>query len=331
MNFPDELCESCHDLPVKSIVTSDEPEHPYHLCQGCAHRLTTFSLRPLEWFRLAALHGPSQYYLSDDFYFYNGIAQAPRETVLSPELFPAPTLEQAMENLETLIDYAMTQHHLLLEDETLNALGRQNKQMLLASLQKRVVNTQSVEIEAQSYEICAAVLERDAENWIRSRWEVYHPVTFFALSVASATCLPFEEGFHRVVERLEAMPQKEMRVACSVLAYFRTEKTLDWLEAHVSSPVTDSWGKLAAVSQLSWRRVATWLDRGRPLSLVALDALKACGRYDTPLLKKFTPKLLEPSTKETMTAKLEQYAIQDAVPRIKQNVTTIINSWESIL
>jgi hypothetical protein len=290
-----------------------------------------FSLRPLEWFRLAALHGPSQYYLSDDFYFDHGVAQAPREPVLSPELFPAPTLQQAAENLEVLVDYAITCYDLLFKEELLTVMRQQNKHLLLISLQRRVADTQSIEVEAKTYEICAAVVEREAEDWIRSRWQVYHPAIFFALAIASATCLPFEEGFHRVVEKLEAMPQKEMRSSCLVLAYFRTERTLDWLEAHISSPITDSWGKLAAMSQLSWKRVAMWLDQGRPLSLVALDALKACGRYETPLLKKFVPKLLEPATREAMTTKLEQYAAQDSTPRVKQNVTTIINLWNNIL
>lgn len=331
MNFSAMLCESCHNLPVESIIASDEQEHPYRLCQDCAHRLLTFSLRPLEWFRLAAIYGPSQYYLSDDFYFDNGIAQAPQEPVLSPELLPFPALEQAAENLETLIDYAMAHHNLLLEEEIMDMLRQQNRQLLLASLQYRVANARSSEIEAQAYEICAVVLERSAEDWVRSRWEVYHPSAFLALAVASASCLPLDEGFQRVVEKLEALPQKEMRTACSVLAYFRTEKTLDWLETHVGSPITDSWGKLAAMSHLSWKRVALWLDRGRPLSLVALDALKACARYDTPLLKKFTPKLLEPAMKETMIAKLKQYAVIDSAPRVKQNITTINNSWESIL
>ena len=331
MDFPDTLCASCHDLPIENIIPSDEPESPYRLCQACAHRLITFSLRPLEWFRLAALHGPSQYYLSDDFYFDNGVAQVPREPVLSPEIFPAPSLEQAAGNLEILIDYALTRHYILFEEELLNVMRQQNKQLLLISLQKRVANTKSLEIEAKTYEITSATLERDAETWIRSRWEVYQPRIFFALAVASASCLPPEEGFHRVVEKLEAMPQKETRISCSVLAYFRTEKTLDWLETHVSPPITDSWGRLAAVSHLSWKRVSAWVDRGRPLSLVALDALKACARYDTPLLKKFMPKLLEPGKKEIMTEKLEQYMVHDPVPRVKQSIATIINSWESIV
>jgi hypothetical protein len=324
-------CEACHSAPIECRIDSDEPEQPYLLCEQCAHRLLMFSLRPLEWFRLAAIHGPSQFYLHDDFYFFNGIAQVPREEVLFPELFPAPTLEEAAEDLETLIDYAMTGHHLAFEENTLDVLRNQNKLALLESLRERIASTHAVEIEAQAYEICASVLEREAEEWIRSRWDVYRPGAFYSLTAASATCLPFPEGFQRVIHELDTMTPREVRFSCSALAYFCAEKTLDWLEIHVSAPVTETWGRLAAVSQLSWVRVTKWLDQGRPLSLVALDALYACGHYDTPLLRKLAPKLLEPDTRERMTARLERYAAQDPVPRVQQKVAAITNQWDAIL
>jgi hypothetical protein len=324
-------CEACHHAPLECRIDSDEPEQPYLLCEQCAHRLLTFSLRPLEWFRLAARHGPSQFYLHDDFYFFHGVAQVPREEVLFPELFPAPTLEEAAEDLETLIDYAMTQHHLAFEEKTLDLLRKQNKSALLASLRERNAHPHAVEIEAQAYEICANVLEREAEAWIRSRWDVFRPSAFFSLAAASAACLPFQEGFHRVIHELNAMTQKEVRHFCSVLAHFRTEKTLDWLEMHVSPAVTDTWGRLAAVSQLSWVRVTKWLKQGRPLSLVALDALYACGHYDTPLLRKLIPKLLEPDTRERMTERLERYAADDPAPRVQQKVAAITSQWDAIL
>ena len=330
MSIPFNPCEACRSASIECHIDSDDPEQPYLLCQQCSQRLLTCSLRPLEWFRLAAIHGPSQYYLHDDFYFYNGVAQAPREQVLSPELFPAPTLEEAAENVETLIDYAMTQCLLALEENVFSALREYDRQTILVLLQQRVAHTHSVEIESQAYIICAHVIERDAEDWIRSRWDTYRIGVFVALAEASSSCLPFEEGFERVVQHLEMMTQKEIRTYCSVLVSFHTGRTLDWLEGHVSFPITDMWGKLAARSQFSWARATKWLDSGRPLSLVALDALYACGHDDTPLLRKFAPKLLEPDTRERMRAKLEQYAALDPVPRVKQKVTAIIRQWDSL-
>lgn len=331
MRIPFNPCEACRIAPIECNVDSDDPEQPYLLCQQCSQRLLTFSLRPLEWFRLAAIHGPGQYYLHDDFYFYNGVAQAPREKVLSPELFPAPTLDQAREHERTLIDYAMTQHHLALEEHVFSALRGYDRQTILALLQQRVAHTHSLEIESQAYIICAHIIGREAEDWIRSRWDIYRTGIFFALAEASASCLPLEESFDRVVQHLEMMTQREIRAFCSVLAYFHTTRTLDWLEGHVSSPITDMWGRLAAQSHFSWARATKWLDSGRPLSLVALDALHACGHNDTPLLRKFAPKLLEPDTKELVTATLEQYAALDPAPRVKQRVAAITRQWDSII
>ena len=37
--------------------------------------------------------------------------------------------------------------------------------------------------------------------------------------------------------------------------------------------MTDDWGRLAAQSRMSWPAARAWLERGRPLSLIALDAL----------------------------------------------------------
>jgi len=66
--------------------------------------------------------------------------------VLFPELFPVPTLEEVAEDLETLIDYAMTQHHLPYEEKTLDLLRKQNTSALLASLRERNAHPHAVDI-----------------------------------------------------------------------------------------------------------------------------------------------------------------------------------------
>jgi hypothetical protein len=52
---------------------------------------------------------------------------------------------------------------------------------------------------------------------------------------------------------------------------------LDWIERTIAQPklVAAFWGELAAKSGLTWPRAQRWLTSGRPLSLVALDALIA--------------------------------------------------------
>ena len=59
MSIPFNPCEACRIAPMECSVNWDDQEQPYLLCQQCSQRLLTYSLRPLEWFRLAAVHGPS--------------------------------------------------------------------------------------------------------------------------------------------------------------------------------------------------------------------------------------------------------------------------------
>src|SRR5258708_7754419 len=72
-----ELCQACQRTPVEVVVEEDDPTQPYRVCRACARRLHLHSLRPLEWFNLAAVHGQAKYLLHDDFYWDNGIAQQP--------------------------------------------------------------------------------------------------------------------------------------------------------------------------------------------------------------------------------------------------------------
>jgi hypothetical protein len=169
-----------------------------------------------------------------------------------------------------------------------------------------------------------------AGNWIRERWQSYHAETLFTLAQASASCLPFQEGYSRVLQALMDVPPQELVDACFALAWFRSEQTLDWLESYTTymvnswRHVAESWGRLAALSQFSWKRASKWLDAGRPLSLVALDALKALQRYDTRLLRNFSPTLIDPAPVGEIVAKLREYSEKDAVPRVEHAVTFII-------
>ncbi len=55
MDPEERRCEACRMRAVDDVIESDEPNQPYQLCSACAHRLQTLSLRPREWFHLAAL------------------------------------------------------------------------------------------------------------------------------------------------------------------------------------------------------------------------------------------------------------------------------------
>jgi hypothetical protein len=287
--------------------------------------LKTLSLRPLEWYNLASCHGPYQFLLHDDFYD-DGTGCQPEEDIVDAESFPAPTLEEVTDDLERLLDYARTRW--FIDEAIVEALGRHSKDSVLRSLQMREAFTHGLEV---AYEICARALGRTAEEWIRKEWESFTPALLHSLAEASAACLPREEGFRLAVNAIADVPQKELVRASLALSWFRSEATLDWIERNISDPLVEDWGRLAAVSNLKWERVAKWLASGRPLSLVALDALIACWHYNTPILKRFVPELLEPAPVDEMNAVLDEYLDRDSAPRVRKAVVAILGNWEHIL
>lgn len=321
-------CQACRSTPVEENVESDEPQKPFQVCRACTYRLQTFSLRPLEWYNLATIHGPYQYHLHSDFYDEDGTAYQSEEAVVDAELFPAPTLSQVAHDIELLLDYATTRW--LLEDTVVKALSLHSKDSVLSSLQKRVASNPDLDTRALAFGICARALGKMAEGFIRKQWESYTPDILYTLAEASAACLPSEEGYNLVEKAVANIPRKELVRASGALSWFRSESTLDWIERNISDPLVEDWGRLAAESNLKWERVARWLASGRPLSLVALDALIACCHYNTEILKRLAPKLLEPAPIDEMTAALYEYLDRDSAPRVRKAIEVIVDYWDEI-
>jgi hypothetical protein len=117
----DGWCEACRLAPAVDTIPDQDADPPYRLCAPCARRLRSFSLRPLEWFNLAAVHGPLRFHLHDDFY-WEGRAEQPEEPVKDPERYLLPTLKGVRDNLERLLDYATTRYSLMGEEAVLAAL-----------------------------------------------------------------------------------------------------------------------------------------------------------------------------------------------------------------
>jgi len=326
---PSYVCEACQQHPVQTVVESEEPQQPYRLCHSCADRLQKYALRPLEWFNLASVHSSSKYFLHDDFYSDDGVADQSDIPVEEPEKYPAPTLEQVAGNTERLIDYAMA--CFLLQEQVIQELRNHGRAAVLQSLIRRIETSHNLEIECRAYEICATVLQEMAEDWIRERWNQRATVAFHSLALAVANCLPNDEGVSLILHELERVQPQDRPYACTALARFRSPKALKWIETFIDYPVTDDWGRLAAVSRFSWNTIVTWLKRGRPLSLVAIDALYFCVKRDTKILKDCAPKLSEHDTVDNMIAALNQYAKTDPVPRVERRIGVILSNWDQIL
>ena len=94
---------------------------------------------------------------------------------------------------------------------------------------------------------------------------------------AVAGCLPIQEGFPLACEALSyrLAPHEAWQVRS--LVWFQSRRALDWIEANAPEKgITDQWGIVASVSELTWKDAEDWLSRGRPLRLIALDALTFC-------------------------------------------------------
>lgn len=315
-------CESCHTVgPTSAVEASDGP--PFRVCPRCARRLRTFSLRPWEWFNLAAAHGPGEFLLHSDFYDEDGIATAPELPVDEPERWPAPTLDDCAADLARLVQFAVTRP--ALEPHVVDALRAHAPEALLGHLQARVAGA-ALAVEARAHEICAEAVGARAGDWLRERWPRRHRRAWPSLVRAVAACLPQEDGLRLALSALDTGDRIDADRAAP-LAWFRSELILDWMEFRVRDAGTGDWGRLAAASRLSWGRVRSWLERGRPLNLVALDGLWRQLRPDTPLLVRIAPALSGPAPLDEMIPTLRAHALRDTAPRVRSAVEAIVREW----
>jgi len=318
-----QLCEACEQAKAETVEACDDAKEPYHLCSACHHRLHARSLRPREWYNLAKRHGWYQFLLHDDFYDEDGVADQPEETVERPKDFSAPSLVDVSNNARALLDFSITRWRLR-EDTVTAWLALRHSDVRLA-LSERFAATTNVAIRATVLEICALVLREHAEEFVRYAWGEYpDKVDLNSLAQASAACLPFREGFERVVSILSSLEDRQKRDAAFCLSYFHASETLDWIEQNIFEPITESWGYLAAASKIDWTRVESWFDRGRPLSLVAIDTLLAIANPQSPFLRAYKPRLLQPPKPERFKKTLTDYAARDRVPRVQQRIDALL-------
>ncbi|MFL0438485.1 hypothetical protein [Bacillus pumilus] len=84
------------------------------------------------------------------------------------------------------------------------------------------------------------------------------------------------------------------------------------------------------MSHPTWDRRKTWLDKGRPFSLIALETMAHCAKGNRPVLvEQYSPKILHTDKSEVENT-LNDYLQKDGVPRVKTNVSTILNNKEDI-
>jgi hypothetical protein len=334
-----EKCQSCRLRNVDVVDPQDNPDFPYLLCRGCHERLLGRCLRPLEYFNVKALHGET-YLLNEDFYDDDGTSEQPEYPVFDDHRLAFPKLREDTNDLEHLVDHSIVSF--LLKDKIIELLRNVPKDQLLGSLDRRLKDNQNNAYRI--FEVVAMVLGPFASQWVRTTVvdgfsHDEEDETISTYSKMLALCLPDGEGYDFCVEVLNTVStSKKLNGEVHNLIYFQDERALDWVEANIHRMGTlySSWGLVAAASKLSWERVVRWLDRGRPISLVALDGLYACSvTGDTsgaaPWFRQNPVRLLRPATIEEMNCVLREYLEKDNVPRTRNQIEFVTLNWDRIL
>ncbi|TQR26567.1 hypothetical protein C7Y46_04885 [Bacillus safensis] len=322
------LCEACQKNEMNVVEASDEPKQPYQLCHQCHERLLTYSLRPIEWYHLAVLHSPKQFLLHDDFYGEDGQAFQSEKDVVVTKSEKAPTLQVVRRDLASLIDFSITRW--FLEDDVIDALKQHDQQKILDSVHSRFYETEHAEVKSRMLEIAADVLGTVAAEWVRELLDQTGEELLYPLSWAAASSLPEDEGLHHIIEKLKSVSEKELPIAAFICLHrFRSNKILDWMESK-GIHFHDQWGRLAAVSYPTWERMKSWLNKGRPFSLIALDTMANCAKGNRPaLVEQLSPKILKTDQNEVEQI-LHDFNQKDQVPRVKMKVSKILENKQDI-
>lgn len=312
------LCQATRSEIATVELPSQSPDGPYRLCDAAAHRIQHLSLRPLEWFNLATIHGPFEHLLHDDFYTSAGKACQAKEPVLDADQYPCPTLRDCVFDLRKLLDFAGTRWHL---DESVVDAFSAFKPELMSLVRMKFDSTHNPWFQRRWVEIAARAIGHGASTWFSEVLHRFEPNSRLELLFAGRGCLDHRAGLALTLDALAAVPSSELARRCLVLAPYRDASVLDWIETHVHDPLTHHWGDLAASSNFDWPRARKWLRAGRPLSLVALDALVTCTstrNNSTLLLREIRPRLRAPGTTAEMLSVIEDCAANDGAPRAKK-------------
>ncbi|REG82112.1 hypothetical protein [Winogradskyella sediminis] len=141
-----------------------------------------------------------------------------------------------------------------------------------------------------------------------------------------------KDAFELITSELNECEDKYLTEFMAPLNFLKYEPVLDWVEQNADrvKNVTQDWGHLSASSNFSWKRAEKWLEIGRPLSLIALDAIMFCTTRGERLnqslwMRELNPKLTDNPKLDRIANGLKQYIEKDSVPRTKNAVSRIIN------
>ena len=253
----------------------------------------------------------------DSRYSKDGRAYDPEKFDYSTDGMLAPALGQAARSIDTLFDYCVTRGRRVDAAEQ-RAFDRFDHDEILAHLRRRIAYGRP-QIAITCFDICASVLGAAAGRFILAQdHHMLRGDVFCDWIRAVAGCLPIQEGFPLACEALSyrLAPHEAWQVRS--LVWFQSRRALDWIEANAPEKgITDQWGIVASVSELTWKDAEDWLSRGRPLRLIALDALTFCiDQRHVGEFKYVWPTLHDRPDDETIKRTMRTTAKTDDAPRV---------------
>jgi hypothetical protein len=142
-----------------------------------------------------------------------------------------------------------------------------------------------------------------------------------------------DQAFLIITSEIDQSDDLYLNEYIAPLNYLRHSKTHDWIEGCASriTNVSSNWGHLAASSYFTWDRADKWLTKGRPLSLIALDALIFCTTRGERLnqslwMRENRPTLIDNPKLDVVAKRLHEYLNIDKVPRTRVAIEKIINN-----
>ena len=152
----------------------------------------------------------------------------------------------------------------------------------------------------------------------------------FALEISKSKSK--DEAFEIITNEIEKVEDIYINDFINALNYIQDTKVLIWIEENKSKikNISLSWGQVAASSNFDWNFAKKWISQGRPLSLIALDALDFCTsqkRENQSLwMRELNPKLKKFENLEIIAQTLNEYSKIDNTPRVKNKVKKIIEN-----
>lgn len=171
-----------------------------------------------------------------------------------------------------------------------------------------------------------------ARDWARAIWRHQRKTSIVAGDLALIGCaLPRDEARELATAWYrESADRKQQSVRLPMLGQLHDPRVLDlveewWRDRRSSDSVTSDWGEMAASSRISWSTIVHWIQGGRPLSLIALDALWRYRHRGIPANSEGSEGFVPPTLQE-LTALLDACRFSDTSLGVTRLVAKILSA-----